>query len=1060
MVKTYDEWVKDYNKLSDKQKKSYYDSANIMANKWNQDYQSVLKYIEQYNSGANTKSDVSTNTSTKTNATSPTTSTTNSTTNKTTPYVAPTANTSSWNYEDDSEERQMEIIRNLEDAYSKNPNNFSNWDTFANKFNYYYSERSDAQRAIMKDWYDKKFGANQSSNKTVVDSYFDSNNNQHISYSDGSSTIIPWWLTTNTSQWWQSWLSADRKTYTFREWYEPIYPEWEIQWDKSTNVANLKGFQMKSDAYDYQSDSSERYQEILDHLDSYYTTHPEYFTDRTSFDANFHIDQRSIGQQQVMVDRYYAKKKQERDYDAISGLNDGQSIYDAINGWKLTNDQLDLLKWTPQYDQYLSITKDKVNLATVNNDPSMFFVNSMPATLEELRDEIMATIGDMGDYNMWEYMLSLYDGEDYERVRDRVEKSTQEALLVKAEYDSIDSDVRWRLEWTGATRAYINAVIAREQNDLIPRVNTAYAQLQADQTNYNLWHQSVEDKYKSYYDQAHYEINKYNAQINAFQTMWGVYKDVAQYDWNYKQQVRLMELQDSYNNPMLDSEDIDEAKRALKQTLQAYYDTYWPIIKRDINKVMEDVLAYAEKNGVSLSTALQKNFVDQLIKKPEYKELQNQYLYGREYLYQKAWTASSKSSSSSGATPTWETPIGWSVTPSSTWWQQTADVTPSAVDYSETAFWLEEFIARNPDKTTWWQCGHFVNNYLNWLWFWANNIKDSIEDKSSLINDDVPTVWSILVMNSSKAPENWHVAIVRAYDPNTWIITVTDSNRDSDKVIKTHNIEIDKTDILWFINPSKAYAYRNWNGSMPNSEFIWDNGRVYKLNEYWYLDELTERYKYYNEHGEISSTLWWAEALKKSYWITDAEFSQQAENFKTYWPEAKTYLTEIQDLKSLVSWLLSGIDDLSRYNLYTWKWLAWQEDYDYLVNQITLSYYVDLKSKWATFGQMSNAEWDLISTASTQLKGYLDSFKDKMLFDNNKETIKNKLYDMLTRYERLEMNNPVYIHEYAKVWGKANTTWGSTWWANSWGSTWWTNWWGSTWWSNGWGVNDNFTSDR
>ena len=64
---------------------------------------------------------------------------------------------------------------------------------------------------------------------------------------------------------------------------------------------------------------------------------------------------------------------------------------------------------------------------------------------------------------------------------------------------------------------------------------------------------------------------------------------------------------------------------------------------------------------------------------------------------------------------------------------------------------------------------------------------------------------------------------------------------------------------------------------------------------------------------------------------------------------------------------------------------------------------------------MSNAEWDLISTASTQLKGYLDSFKDKMLFDNNKETIKNKLYDMLTRYERLEMNNPVYIHEYAKV---------------------------------------------
>ena len=50
--------------------------------------------------------------------------------------------------------------------------------------------------------------------------------------------------------------------------------------------------------------------------------------------------------------------------------------------------------------------------------------------------------------------------------------------------------------------------------------------------------------------------------------MWNTYKDVAQYDWEYKQQYRLAKLAESYNNPMLDSEDPDEARRALKHALQ------------------------------------------------------------------------------------------------------------------------------------------------------------------------------------------------------------------------------------------------------------------------------------------------------------------------------------------------------------------------------------------------------------------------------------------------------------------------------------------------------------
>lgn len=109
-------------------------------------------------------------------------------------------------------------------------------------------------------------------------------------------------------------------------------------------MANLGKLQQKSKTLTYQEDTPERYNQILNNLERIYQTNPEYYTDRTTFDANFQIDQRSIGQQQLMVEWFYAKKKQEKDLNAISGLKDGQSIWDAINNGNLTYDQLALLE--------------------------------------------------------------------------------------------------------------------------------------------------------------------------------------------------------------------------------------------------------------------------------------------------------------------------------------------------------------------------------------------------------------------------------------------------------------------------------------------------------------------------------------------------------------------------------------------------------------------------------------------------------------------------------------------------------------------------------------------
>lgn len=65
-----------------------------------------------------------------------------------------------WRYWDTSMDRQEEIVNNLNEAYAQNPSKFSDWNTFANNFNYNYSQRSDKERETMRNWYEYTMGKN------------------------------------------------------------------------------------------------------------------------------------------------------------------------------------------------------------------------------------------------------------------------------------------------------------------------------------------------------------------------------------------------------------------------------------------------------------------------------------------------------------------------------------------------------------------------------------------------------------------------------------------------------------------------------------------------------------------------------------------------------------------------------------------------------------------------------------------------------------------------------------------------------------------------------------
>lgn len=58
-----------------------------------------------------------------------------------------------WNYWEDTERRQQEIVSNLNEAYANNPEQFKDWSTFTQNFDYDYEWRSNKERDTMRNWY-------------------------------------------------------------------------------------------------------------------------------------------------------------------------------------------------------------------------------------------------------------------------------------------------------------------------------------------------------------------------------------------------------------------------------------------------------------------------------------------------------------------------------------------------------------------------------------------------------------------------------------------------------------------------------------------------------------------------------------------------------------------------------------------------------------------------------------------------------------------------------------------------------------------------------------------
>lgn len=108
-------------------------------------------------------------------------------------------NLGNWNYQDDSADRQEQIVANLNQAYAQNPDQFKDWATFAQNFNYDTAWRSDKQKETMRNWYSQM----QQNN---ID-YNDANNTDYFF------SQLMWW-----QQLWWTWAAIDAARNRYNAW--------------------------------------------------------------------------------------------------------------------------------------------------------------------------------------------------------------------------------------------------------------------------------------------------------------------------------------------------------------------------------------------------------------------------------------------------------------------------------------------------------------------------------------------------------------------------------------------------------------------------------------------------------------------------------------------------------------------------------------------------------------------------------------------------------------------------------------------------------------------------
>jgi hypothetical protein len=456
---------------------------------------------------------------------------------------------------------------------------------------------------------------------------------------------------------------------------------------------------------------------------------------------------------------------------------------------------------------------------------------------------------------------------------------------IQSDLDSIKKSVEAEYEWTWATRSKINAIIADRSYDLQLQLRTLNSEYNKYATQYNNRMQQYQNEFQMQLQE--YQLNQ-DARNQQMKELWFA-MDLMNFETNEQKAQREWDYwvkQQEYANGNINSKDYSTRHKAALKSVENLLAQYPGIPTQRSAEQMADDILKAIDNWSNLWAELTKinKFMQE---KPEYKYMYNNTFGGSQWFGQ---TIS----------------IWWTDYVEYDWKLYTADefnkkfwnakwkanytvVSPDVLKtYSDGRAWtFGSFMANSKynDGNYIWQCGKFVNDYLQSIWagrlFWNEDIKT----REWWVNSDEWKVGTVAVFdynhNSSDWINHWHVGIVVSAPDKNGDFWVKDVNFDSDGKIQTRKVNLKDASLKWFIDPSLD---QNWNRvsagtsatltSSSNWTTVWGMSKAYEPTRVWLYD------KYLNDWTaptDAKLKAIWGWDLDKWWQIFDAEVADYME---------------------------------------------------------------------------------------------------------------------------------------------------------------------------------------
>jgi len=352
---------------------------------------------------------------------------------------------------------------------------------------------------------------------------------------------------------------------------------------------------------DYQIESDARLNEMVNNLNTYRQTNPEFFSSREEFNKQFEYNQRQSDAQRALLDSYWKKAQ---DFKKASQYTTWDSFNAALNNWTVTEGQLDALKqYNPEvFMQWQQKLIDEQNLA-IANLADKFDIDTMTTALERIVSKLNIEPWDPYDIiGGWEDMMQRTWAWDSLKEMDTHAKNASEAARnMQRITNNYASSTGWNQSDTLVAARLQKALAPYQQlysdeYNLYQMSRTSYQtkmwtaseyaqtiqmQAQEDQRIFNnkikaLWFAMDVYSYRTPEQQAQLKL-----QTQQIQNNMDLFQKAQESELERFNYVADTNLQNQMNASLTDLSVTDPAQlRAnLNNVLDEYYSQYWDIIK-------------------------------------------------------------------------------------------------------------------------------------------------------------------------------------------------------------------------------------------------------------------------------------------------------------------------------------------------------------------------------------------------------------------------------------------------------------------------------------------------